>query len=179
MHFITNGYKRFLQTNSTDPRQRVPLTILCLIQVNSFGVLEQTCQINFHCLRSSEYSHITDSSQFYLLCLLPPSVPKVPNGQHHHFMKDCKINIKSFVVYLTSGYDYPDKLLLVRSSSLHCFVKLISKELVWVMEVRHLSLTKKKSQTINVNILSLTGFSYFCTQAVREIIIYTRPIDMK
>ena len=25
MHFITNGYKRFLKTNSTDPRQRVPL----------------------------------------------------------------------------------------------------------------------------------------------------------
>ena len=25
MHFITNGYKRFLQTNSTDPRQSVPL----------------------------------------------------------------------------------------------------------------------------------------------------------
>ena len=25
MHFITNGYKRFLETNSTDPRQRVPL----------------------------------------------------------------------------------------------------------------------------------------------------------
>ena len=36
MHFITNGYKRFSKTNSTDPRQRVPLTfhsasgILCL-----------------------------------------------------------------------------------------------------------------------------------------------------
>ena len=27
MHFITNGYQRFLKTNSTDPRQRVPLTI--------------------------------------------------------------------------------------------------------------------------------------------------------
>ena len=27
MHFITNGYKYFLKTNSTDPRQRVPLTI--------------------------------------------------------------------------------------------------------------------------------------------------------
>ena len=25
MHFITNGYKRFSKTNSTDPRQRVPL----------------------------------------------------------------------------------------------------------------------------------------------------------
>ena len=24
MHFITNGYQRFLKTNSTDPRQRVP-----------------------------------------------------------------------------------------------------------------------------------------------------------
>ena len=26
MHFITNSYKRFSKTNSTDPRQRVPLT---------------------------------------------------------------------------------------------------------------------------------------------------------
>ena len=25
MHFITNGYKRFTKTNSTDPRQHVPL----------------------------------------------------------------------------------------------------------------------------------------------------------
>ena len=25
MHFITNDYKRFSKTNSTDPRQRVPL----------------------------------------------------------------------------------------------------------------------------------------------------------
>ena len=25
MHFITNGYKRFSKTNSTDPWQRVPL----------------------------------------------------------------------------------------------------------------------------------------------------------
>ena len=26
MHFITNGYKCFSKTNSTDPRQRVPLS---------------------------------------------------------------------------------------------------------------------------------------------------------
>ena len=25
VHFVTNGYKRFSKTNSTDPRQRVPL----------------------------------------------------------------------------------------------------------------------------------------------------------
>ena len=25
VHFMTNGYKRFLETNSSDPRQRVPL----------------------------------------------------------------------------------------------------------------------------------------------------------
>ena len=28
MHFITNGYKRFSKTNSTDPRQRAPLSVL-------------------------------------------------------------------------------------------------------------------------------------------------------
>ena len=28
MHLITNGYKRFLWINSTDPRQHVPLIIL-------------------------------------------------------------------------------------------------------------------------------------------------------
>ena len=27
MHFMKNGYKRFLTTNSSDPRQRVPLII--------------------------------------------------------------------------------------------------------------------------------------------------------
>ena len=27
MHSITNGYKRFLRANSTDPRQRVPLMV--------------------------------------------------------------------------------------------------------------------------------------------------------
>ena len=27
MHFITSGYKHLSKTNSTDPRQRVPLTI--------------------------------------------------------------------------------------------------------------------------------------------------------
>ena len=34
MHFITNGYKRFLKTNSTDPRQRVPLSIRRGVQLN-------------------------------------------------------------------------------------------------------------------------------------------------
>ena len=33
MHFITNGYKRFSKTNSTDPRQRVPLTIFEMLLV--------------------------------------------------------------------------------------------------------------------------------------------------
>ena len=28
MHFITNGYKCFSKTNSTDPRRRVPLILL-------------------------------------------------------------------------------------------------------------------------------------------------------
>ena len=28
MHVITNGYERFSKTNSSDPRQRVPLTRL-------------------------------------------------------------------------------------------------------------------------------------------------------
>ena len=28
MHLITNGFKRFSKTNSSDPRQRVPLTTL-------------------------------------------------------------------------------------------------------------------------------------------------------
>ena len=31
MHFITNGYKRFSKTNSTDPRQRVLLGASCQI----------------------------------------------------------------------------------------------------------------------------------------------------
>ena len=30
MHSITNGFKHFLTTNSTDPRQRVPLTLTAM-----------------------------------------------------------------------------------------------------------------------------------------------------
>ena len=33
---------------------------------------------NGHCLRSSEHAHITRNKGFYLVSLLPPSVPKVP-----------------------------------------------------------------------------------------------------
>ena len=33
MHFITNGYKRFSKTNSTDPGQRVPLKNLIKLEV--------------------------------------------------------------------------------------------------------------------------------------------------
>ena len=39
---------------------------------------QQTYQVNFHCLRSSEPVHITENNGFYLVSLLPPSVPKVP-----------------------------------------------------------------------------------------------------
>ena len=36
MHFITDGYKPFSQTNSTDPRQRVPLTVAFTIVIFSY-----------------------------------------------------------------------------------------------------------------------------------------------
>ena len=38
VHFITNGYKRFSRTNSTDPRQRVPL-----IQINFLLLWRSGC----------------------------------------------------------------------------------------------------------------------------------------
>ena len=37
MHFITNGYKRFLSTNSSDPKQRVPLIYHVRIQTKNFN----------------------------------------------------------------------------------------------------------------------------------------------
>ena len=37
---------------------------------------QQTYQVNFHCLRSSEHVDNTENNGFYLVSLLPPSVPK-------------------------------------------------------------------------------------------------------
>ena len=36
---------------------------------------QQTYQVNFHCLRSSERAHMTENNGFYLVSLLPPGVP--------------------------------------------------------------------------------------------------------
>ena len=46
MHFIKNGFKRFSKTNSTDPRQRVPLnTFNCpSIQYKATKTLTYTIQ---------------------------------------------------------------------------------------------------------------------------------------
>ena len=41
------------------------------------GKWQQTYQVNFHCLRSSERAHMTENNGLYLVSLLPPSVPKV------------------------------------------------------------------------------------------------------
>ena len=38
---------------------------------------QQTYQVSVHCLRSSEHAHMTENNGFYLVSLLPPSVPKV------------------------------------------------------------------------------------------------------
>ena len=35
MHFIKNGFKCFLKTNSTDPRQCVPLTIILIMLIKT------------------------------------------------------------------------------------------------------------------------------------------------
>ena len=40
---------------------------------------QQTYQVNCNCLRSSEHACITENNEFYLVSLLPPSVPKVPH----------------------------------------------------------------------------------------------------
>ena len=37
MHFKTNGYKRFPKTNSTDPRQRVPLSKAVILWIEIFS----------------------------------------------------------------------------------------------------------------------------------------------
>ena len=48
MHFITNGYKRFSKTNSTDPRQRVPLMFDALYTSNHRGsILTPTGATNY------------------------------------------------------------------------------------------------------------------------------------
>ena len=50
---------------------------------------QQTYQVKFHCLRSSERAHITENNGFYLVSLLPPSVPKV---SHYIFTLTFKRN---------------------------------------------------------------------------------------
>ena len=42
MHFITNGFKRFSKTNSSDPRRRVPLKVLYRIGREKLYKLLQT-----------------------------------------------------------------------------------------------------------------------------------------
>ena len=49
---------------------------------------QQSYQVNFHCLRSSEYAHITWNNGFYLVSLLPPNVPKVSHIQKYTYWKD-------------------------------------------------------------------------------------------
>ena len=45
---------------------------------------QQTYQVNCHCLCSSEHARITENNVFYLVSLLPPSVPKVPHSGVSH-----------------------------------------------------------------------------------------------
>ena len=40
MHFITNGFKHFTKTNSSDPRQHVPLTHRMCVYVSHTGLVQ-------------------------------------------------------------------------------------------------------------------------------------------
>ena len=75
MHFITNGFKRFLYTNSSDPRQRVPLinmsmfaistsSIHCALNLLSLNILlcKECCMKSFHELCHCYWIIITISS---------------------------------------------------------------------------------------------------------------------
>ena len=44
MHFVTNGYKRFSKTKSTNPRQRVPL-------ISHTAYIISSLLISAHCIR--------------------------------------------------------------------------------------------------------------------------------
>ena len=48
---------------------------------------QQTYQVNFHCLRSSEHAHITENNGFYLVSLLPLSITKVSHWLHRTFQR--------------------------------------------------------------------------------------------
>ena len=56
MHFITNGYKRFSKTSSTNLRQRVPLILLHLNQTPTLGpsVEKQPKMTNFVLRKASK-----------------------------------------------------------------------------------------------------------------------------
>ena len=60
MHFITNGYKHFLKTNSSDPRQRVPLTEFHWPNASYWGLVnirsKRSCWL-VHCLKTWHINH--------------------------------------------------------------------------------------------------------------------------
>ena len=61
---------------------KVSIVYLKVITLRTNGRLwdprwQQTFQVNFHCLCSSEHAHITENNGFYPVSLLPPSVLKV------------------------------------------------------------------------------------------------------
>ena len=58
-------------------RMSLPTVIAVAAAANGNARWQQTYQVNFHCLHSSEPAHITENNGIYLVSLLPPSVPKV------------------------------------------------------------------------------------------------------
>ena len=54
MHFLTNGYKLFSKTNSTDPRQCVPLSTTCAVFIIHRHKLNTKLNFKTHHLKLEE-----------------------------------------------------------------------------------------------------------------------------
>ena len=63
MHFVTNGFKRFSKTNSTDPRQRVPLRCWITAEIVTAWEVENP-RFHLHLYQMSELWGRRKNSRF-------------------------------------------------------------------------------------------------------------------
>ena len=66
---------------------------------------QQIYQVNVHCCCSSEHAHITKNNGFYLVSLLPPSVPNAPYWHHPSWQKRVRESRQNYF-YVSRFLDY-------------------------------------------------------------------------
>ena len=93
MHFITNGYKRFSKTKSTEPRQRVPLIwiihFVCKSSYTSFSTLHKDISYNLFWIR---YKIRLTLGKAYIICQIGTPLRTIyrnrQKSQQHQLLSD-------------------------------------------------------------------------------------------